>query len=92
MLVCEGRAAANTISQPKIVRYEVAGLASDRDMIRSLAERLAQGGSDADRIRTKVGEALACKGGIVAAPLRSPLIGADLDLTRDRAFPRDIDL
>jgi hypothetical protein len=63
-----------------------------RDMVQSPAERLAQGCSDADRIRTRVGEALACKGGIVAAPLRSPLIGADLDLTRNRQFPRDIDL
>lgn len=64
----------------------------DRDMIRSLAKRLAKGGSDADRIRTKVGEALDDKGGIVAALLRSPLIGAELDLTRERELPRDIDL
>ena len=92
MLVCEGRAAANTTSQPEIVRYEVAGLESDRDMIRSLAERLAQDGSDANRIRTIIGEALAGKGGIVAALLRSPLTGADLDLTRDRVSPRVIDL
>ena len=30
--------------------------------------------------------------GIVAALLRSPLVGEDLDLTRDRAPPRDLDL
>lgn len=61
-------------------------------MIRSLAKRLAKGGSDADRIRAKIGDALDGKGGIVAALLRSPLVGAELDLTRDCELPRDIDL
>lgn len=61
-------------------------------MIRSLAKRLAKGGPDADRIRTEIGEALDGKGGIVAAFLRSPLIGAEIDLTRDRVPPRDVDL
>lgn len=65
---------------------------SDRDIIRSLAKRLTKGGVEADRIRTKIGKALDSKGGIVAALLRSPLIGAELDLTRDRELPRDIDL
>lgn len=65
---------------------------SDRDLIPSLAKRLAEGGSDADHIRTQINEALDGKGGIVAALLRSPLVGADLDLTRDRVPPRDIDL
>jgi hypothetical protein len=67
-------------------------LESDRDIIRSLAKRLAKGGVEADRIRTQIGEALDGKGGIVAALLRSPLIGAELVLTRDRELPRDIDL
>lgn len=61
-------------------------------MVRSLAKSLAKGGSEADRIRTKIGEALDDKGGIVVTLLRSPLIGAELDLTRDRELPRDIDL
>ncbi|MCI4588957.1 hypothetical protein MOK15_02395 [Sphingobium sp. BYY-5] len=61
-------------------------------MIRSLAKRLAKGGVEADRIRTQINEALDGKGGIVAALLRSPLVGAGLDLTRDRVPPRDIDL
>ena len=65
---------------------------NDRDMIRSLAKRLAKGGSEADRIRTQINDALDGKGGIVAALLRSPLVGAVLDLTRDRVPPRDIDL
>lgn len=67
-------------------------MASDRDIIRSLANRLAEEGSDADRIRTQINEALDGKGGIVGALLRSPLIGAELDLIRDRELPRDIDL
>lgn len=61
-------------------------------MVRSLAKSLAKGGSEADRIRTKINEALDGKGSIVAALLRSPLVGADLDLTRDCVPPRDIDL
>lgn len=61
-------------------------------MIRSLAKRLAEGDCDADRIRTRINEALDGKGSIVAALLRSPLVGADVDLTRDRELPRDIDL
>lgn len=65
---------------------------SDRHMIRRRAQRLSERGSDADRIRTKIGQALDGKGDIVATLLRSPLIGAELDLTRDRELPRDIDL
>jgi hypothetical protein len=81
-----------TTSQAEIVQYRVAGLEIDRDIIRSLAKRLAEGGPDADRIRTKINEALDGKGGIAAALLKSPLAGADLNLTRDRIFPREIDL
>jgi hypothetical protein len=82
----------STTSQAEIVQYEVAGLEIDRDMIRSLAKRLAKEGRDANHIRARINEVLESKGGIVVALLRSPLVGADLDLTRDRAPPRDIDL
>lgn len=84
--------AVKTTPQPDIVRYEVTELESDRHMIRRRAQRLSERGSDADRIRTKIGQALDGKGDIVATLLRSPLIGAELDLTRDRELPRDIDL
>ncbi|UPJ54193.1 hypothetical protein IVB30_20515 [Bradyrhizobium sp. 200] len=75
-----------------MVQYEVAGLEIDRDMIRPLAKRLAKEGPDANHIRTRINELLESKGRIVAALLRSPLVGADLGLSRDRAPPRDIDL
>lgn len=84
--------ALKTTPQPNIVRYEVTELESDRHMIRRRAQRLTERGPDADRVRTQIDEALDGKGGIVAALLRSPLVGADLDLTRDRELPRDIDL
>lgn len=92
MIGARAKMAVKTTPQSNIVRYEVSELESDRHMIRRRAQRLAERGPDADRIRTKIGEALDGKGGIVAALLRSPLIGADLDLTRDRVPPRDIDL
>lgn len=79
-------------SQDPIVRYEVVGLEADRDLMRSLAERLAKGGPHADQMRADIARFLAGKGGIVAALLRSPLTGSDLDLTRDHAPSRGLDL
>ncbi|HIJ64021.1 MAG TPA: hypothetical protein HPQ04_15115 [Rhodospirillaceae bacterium] len=55
-------------------------------MIRSLARRLAEDGPEASRLRAAVSQATAGeppkKGGILAALRRSPLVGADLDLSR----------
>lgn len=76
----------------QIVRYEVAGLEIDRAMILSLAKELAAGGPAADRIRSRINEVLTGKGGVAAALRRSPLVGANLGLTRDRVSPRNIDL
>lgn len=76
----------------QIVRYEVAGLEIDRAMIRSLAKELAAGGPAADRIRSRINEVLTGKGGAAAALRRSPLVGANLGLTRDHVSPRNIDL
>jgi hypothetical protein len=79
-----------------LARFEVLGLDSDRDLIRSLARRLAEKGPDAARIRATVNQTVAGKppqkGGILAALRRSPLVGADLDLARDRTEGRKIDL
>jgi hypothetical protein len=69
-------------------RFEVLGLDADRDLIRSLAKRLAEDDPEAARIRKAVSRTIAgeppSKGGILAALRRSPLVGADLDLTRSR--------
>jgi hypothetical protein len=69
-----------------MARFEVLGLDTDRDLIRSLAKRLAKDDPDAAQIRAAVSQTISGeppkKGGILAALRRSPLIGADLNLTR----------
>jgi hypothetical protein len=78
-----------------LARFEVLGLDSDRDLIRTLARRLAEDDAEAARLRaamsrTVSGEPLR-KGGILAALRRSPLVGADLELTRSHDEGRDIE-
>jgi hypothetical protein len=77
-----------------LARFEVLGRASDRDLIRSLARRLAEDSADASRLRTTIVRSIAGeppkKGGILAALRRSPLVGADLDLTRPREQGRKV--
>jgi hypothetical protein len=79
-----------------MARFEVLGLDRDRDLIRSLAKRLAQNDPSAARIRASVGRDLirdrASKGGILAALRRSPLVGTDLDMERPRETGRKLDL
>ncbi|TPQ42941.1 hypothetical protein C2U70_00385 [Bradyrhizobium guangdongense] len=84
------------LSKRGMARFEVLGLDADRDLIRSLAKRLAEDDAEAGRIRTVVSQTMGgeppSKGGIVAALLRSPLVDADLDLTRARDAGRKVDL
>ena len=84
------------LRQRGISRFEVMGPNTDRDLIRSLARRLASGGQDAPRIRAAVREAISAepgqKGGILRALRRSPLVGADLDLTRPVIAGRKFEL
>jgi hypothetical protein len=79
-----------------LARFEVLGLEVDRDLIRSLAKRLANNDQEAMRLRADVSRSLAGepprKGGILAALRRSPLVGADLDLSRETNTGREIDL
>lgn len=79
-----------------LARFEVLGLDADRDLIRSLARRLAEQGPEASRLRTAVSQTIAGeppkKGGILAALRRSPLIGADLDLSRPREEGRKVEI
>jgi hypothetical protein len=79
-----------------MARFEVLGLDADRDLIRSLAKRLAEDGPDAARIRAAVSRTVAGeppkKGGILAALRRSPLVGTDLNLARSREAGRKVDL
>jgi hypothetical protein len=66
----------------------VTGRDADRDLLRTLALRLAEGGPDSDRLRAAVKQSIGgeppSKGGILKALLASPLIGSELDLTRGR--------
>ena len=79
-----------------IARFEVLGLGGDRDLIRSLAKRLADDSPDAARIRAEVRRTISGqppnKGGILSALRRSPLVGADLCLARPVTAERKVDL
>src|SRR6202047_2729500 len=84
------------LSERGLARFEVLGLTADRDLIRSLARRLAEDGPEASQLRIAVSQTIAGeppeKGGILAALRRSPLVGADLDLTRPREEGRKVEI
>jgi hypothetical protein len=86
----------NRLVNRGMARFEVLGLDADRDLIRSLAKRLAEDDPDAARIRAAISRTIAGeppkRGGILAALRRSPLVGANLDLTRSRESGRKVDL
>ncbi|HMA73116.1 MAG TPA: hypothetical protein VKP67_16780 [Xanthobacteraceae bacterium] len=86
----------NRLRKRGMARFEVLGLDADRDLIRSLARRLAEGGPGAARLRATVNETMAGqpprKGGILEALRRSPLVGTDLDLRRPREEGRKVEL
>ncbi len=79
-----------------VVRFELQALEADRALLRALARRLVADGPEAERIRRSVAEAISGErpktGAVLAALLRSPLVGADLDLKRDREEGREVDL
>ena len=74
------------LTERGMARFEVLGLDSDRELIRSLARRLAGNGPDSGELRATVRRTIAGdrakKGGILKALRSSPLVGADLDLRR----------
>ncbi len=84
------------LKQRGMARFEVLGRDADRELIRSLARRLAGDDSDSARIRATVRGAISeerrKKGGILNALRRSPLVGADLDLNRPVTPGRKVDL
>lgn len=78
-----------------MARFEVLGRNADRDLIRSLAKKLAQGDAEARRIRSEVTRTVsgtARKGGILAALRRSPLVGSELKIERPFDAGRNVDL
>jgi hypothetical protein len=84
------------LSKRGLARFEVLGREGDRELIRSLARRLAEDDPEASRLRASVSKSLAGeprrKGGILAALRRSPLVGIDLNLARPREEGRDVDI
>lgn len=84
------------LNERGLTRFEVLGREIDRDLIRSLARRLAEDSPESAQIRALVDRAVTGeppkKGGILAALRRSPLVGADLDLSRPRKEGRKVDL
>ena len=84
------------LAQRGIKRFELMALESDRDLLRMLARRLTEEGPEANRARTTVRALIAKEqpkpGGILAALRRSPLVGADLDLSRPRLEGRRVEL
>ncbi len=86
----------NRLAEKGLVRFEVTGRGADRELVRTIARRLAEGGSESDRLRAAIQESLGGepprKGGILKALLASPLIGSELDLTRPREEGRQVDI
>ena len=84
------------LTERGMARFEVIGRDDDRELIRSVAKRLAEGGADADRLRAAVNQSISGehskRGGILKALMASPLIGSELGLTRPREEGRSVDL
>jgi hypothetical protein len=83
------------LQQRGLARFEVLGLATDRKLIRALAKRLAEEGSESDRLRTTIRTATdeaPPRGGIYAALRRSPMVGAGIKLRREITPGRKVDL
>lgn len=78
-------------------RFEVRGLEADKELIRSIARRLAANDDAAGLLRADLARRIAVGepprvGGVLAALRRSPLVGADLDITREETPGRDVGL
>lgn len=79
-----------------LARFEVLGREGDRELIRSLAKRLAEDTPEASQLRASVSQSISGappkKGGILAALRRSPLVNADLDLSRPHEEGRPVEI
>jgi hypothetical protein len=86
----------NRLAEKGLVRFEVTGRDADRDLVRTVARRLAEGSPESEHLRAAITQKVSAeprnKGGILKALLASPLIGAELDLTRPREPGRSVDL
>jgi len=83
------------LSQEGLARFEVVGRDEDRELIRSLARKLAQDDGAAQALRAAVRHGIDGQtpktGRILAALRTSPLVGADLDIQRSREDGRSVE-
>ena len=93
------RAVANfrsRLAEKGLVRFEVTGRNADRELVRAVARRLAEGGPESDQLRAAVNQTVGgeppAKGGILRALMASPLVGSELDLSRPREEGRKVDI
>jgi len=79
-----------------VARFEVLGLETDRDLIRSLAKKLIRNDPEAiqlrDEVNRKISDEPLKKGGILAALRKSPLVGLDIEMSRSPETGRKVDL
>ena len=84
------------LSKRGMARFEVLGLAADRDLVRALAKRLAEDSPEAAEIRASLSDKIAPdtrkRGGILEMLRNSPLMGVELNVTRRRVNARKVDL
>ena len=75
-----------------MARFEVVAREQDRALIRELARRLTEEEGLAERLRAQLSGDEPPRGGIYAALRASPLVGTELDLTRETTEGRPLDL
>jgi len=83
------------LAEQGLMRFEVLGRSTDRELLRALARQLAEDGPQAQTMRATLAASVAGeskRGNILSALRASPLVGADLDLTRPRELGRTVDL
>ena len=84
------------LAERGMARFEVLGRNSDRELVRAVARRLAEGDAESDRLRSAIDRHIAepalRRGGILEALRRSPLVGADAIPDRPFEPGRDFSL
>lgn len=84
------------LSERGLARFEVLGRDADRDLIRKLARRVAENGPESAKLCAAVNSSIngepRKKGGILAALRRSPFVGANVEISRQREEGREIEL
>ncbi len=84
------------LAKQGLVRFEVTGRDSERELVRALARRLAEGGPGSDRLRDamkqSVGGETPQKSGILKEILASPLIRSELEIAHPVEEGRKVDL